>query len=1261
VEKPRILIVEDQWIVAEDAAATLAQSGYEVVGVCESGEEAVAVALERAPDLMLVDIRLRGAMDGIETVHRVKARHDLAVVFLTAHSESEMFERAMGTQPEGYLYKPVSPTELTRTVEIALYKHRMDKKLKESEQRYRTLVEDSFDGIFVRDGDRIVFANSRLHEMLGYGPGELIGKERSIIYHPQGVTTFLGGERVGDWEKSFTDRCEVKLLSKTGGLLEVEIREKPVVFEGAQCVQVWVRDVTSRKRAEEDLRILGEAIEQSHDGIAVVDNSGNIVLVNRSFAGMHGYAPEELKGKHLSVFHTREQMPEVEAANRLIRETGGFKGEIMHAHRDGTTFSALMHNSLLRDRDGAPIGIIGTMRDISELKMAQERLRIEKLRFQSLVEHAPFGLVIIESDGSFSYANPKYSEMFGYSLEDTPNGREWFRKAFPDPVRRHEVIASWIKDRREAVDGKQASRIFPVRRRDGEERIIHFRPALLPSGATLLTFEDITDRVRAEERLRQSEEDYRRIIENLHDAFYRADMNGVFTFLSPASARVAGYTPEEGVGNPISMFYAVPAEREEFMKLMRKQGFVNDFQARLRHKDGHIVWVSTSARFIKDKDGNVVGTEGISRDITDRKLAEEKLREREALIRSISDSLPSGMIYQVVRTPNGGRRFTYLSQGVRELYGYTPEQALNDAGLIYGRVLPEDRERLFQAEEAAFASMSDFRAEARMTNASGDIRWYYFASSPRPLEDGSTCWSGIALDITERKKTEEALRESEQLYRGVIENIQDVYYRSNAEGKLVMASPSGAKYFGYERVEDMIGIDLADLWAEPDGRKKFIEAIRTHGKVTDYEGVLKRKDGTTFVASFSTGFYTDETGQVLGTEGIMRDISERKRIEAQLLQSRKLEAIGTLAGAVAHECNNLLQVALGHTDLLRMRETLDERWAASVEAIRRVTLHGARLVRGILTFSLNNDPERRPLNLNDEVRKMEELLRPSIPPTIDVQLRLEEPLRLIEADSSQLQLVLLNLAMNARDAMPNGGRLIIDTAHETLSEGYCRAHPEVVPGDYVMLSVSDTGHGMDQTTLDRIFEPFFTTKAPGKGSGLGLSIAYGAVKAHGGFITCYSEKGVGTTFKMFFPVPVDALHADHATTLEMPVGGTETLLLVDDDHAVRTLAAEMVEMTGYTALSASNGREALEVYRAHRDSISLVILDLAMPEMDGRECLAELLKINPDVKVVIASGFCEEGPNARPDEPGVAGFLSKPFDVKRMLTTIRQVLDHGKS
>jgi two-component system cell cycle sensor histidine kinase/response regulator CckA len=349
---------------------------------------------------------------------------------------------------------------------------------------------------------------------------------------------------------------------------------------------------------------------------------------------------------------------------------------------------------------------------------------------------------------------------------------------------------------------------------------------------------------------------------------------------------------------------------------------------------------------------------------------------------------------------------------------------------------------------------------------------------------------------------------------------------------------------------------------------------------------------------------------------------------------------------------------LGFSELLLIGKDKRDPSYEDLQEIKQAARSGADLTKRILTFSRKAENNPRPLNLNHEIEQAKKILIRTIPKMIEVELVLSEGLAAVNADSTQIKQVLMNLAVNASHAMPEGGRLAIETKPVTLDEEFCRVNLGAIPGDYAMLSVSDTGHGMDPETLTHVFEPFYTTKQVGKGTGLGLAMVYGIVKQHGGYITCYSELGQGTTFRIYLPILVaEKQQLELAPRETLPRGGTETILLVDDEESVRELGKRILEQSGYTVLTAANGKEALKLYKREEGKIALMILDLIMPEMGGKQCLEEFLKIDPTARVLIASGFAANGQSGEAIVMGAKGFIGKPYNVKRMLHAIREVLD----
>ncbi|MBN2515970.1 MAG: response regulator [Deltaproteobacteria bacterium] len=491
------------------------------------------------------------------------------------------------------------------------------------------------------------------------------------------------------------------------------------------------------------------------------------------------------------------------------------------------------------------------------------------------------------------------------------------------------------------------------------------------------------------------------------------------------------------------------------------------------------------------------------------------------------------------------------------------------------------------------------------------------------------------------------------------------------DGRVININQTCLEMFGYSR-EEIISLNVRQISDDEYSDGSIQEKIdRTfNDEDLDFEWFCKKKNGEEFPVV--TRLRRMQIGDDVSILAIITDITEQKRvedekkhIEAQLLHAQKMEAIGTLAGGVAHDFNNVLQAISGYSQLLLMDKNTDDPEYKYLSRIDRSVQSAAELVKQLLIFSRKVESKLRPVNLNLEIAQIEKILERTIPRMISIETRLDGNLALVNADPIELEQILMNLAVNAGDAMPDGGKFVIETGNITLDENYCRTHVGAKPGDYVLLTVSDTGHGMDRKTQQHIFEPFFTTKDVGKGTGLGLSIVYGIVKGHSGYIMCYSEPGRGSTFEIHFPV-LTTEDDGHVTvhnkeTEEMVVvdglhGNRETVLLVDDEENILEIGRDVLEQFGYMTLTAESGEKALEIYEREGDRIDVVILDLGMPGMGGHKCLKRLLEINPEVKVIVASGYSDNGSVKETLDAGAVGFIGKPYKLSDMLDNIKEVL-----
>jgi len=516
---------------------------------------------------------------------------------------------------------------------------------------------------------------------------------------------------------------------------------------------------------------------------------------------------------------------------------------------------------------------------------------------------------------------------------------------------------------------------------------------------------------------------------------------------------------------------------------------------------------------------------------------------------------------------------------------------------------------------------------------------------------------GVVLvfrDISERRKTDEALRMSEEKYRTLFEESRDAIYITAREGKFIEANQSMLDLFGYSR-EEMIGLSALAIYVNPDNRGRFQQEIEQNGFVRNYGVKFQKKDGTEMDCLLTATVRRADDGSILGYQGIIRDMTARKSLEAQLLQAQKMEAIGTLAGGIAHDFNNLLMGMQGHTSLMLLDIDSAHPHFDHLAGMEDLVKRGADLTKQLLGFARGGKYEVRPTDLNGLIEKSSEMFGRT-KKEIKIHRKFQEDLWAVEVDRAQIEQVLLNLYVNAWQAMPEAGNLYIQTKNVTLDEDYLKPF-KVKPGNYVKVSITDTGIGMDETTQRRIFEPFFTTKEMGRGTGLGLAAAYGIIKNHSGIINVYSEKNKGTTFNIYLPASEKKLTIKKEGLSSEALKGTETVLFVDDEDIIIGVALKMLVAMGYGVLLARSGKEAMEVYKNSKDNIDMVILDMIMPDISGGEVYDRMKEINPDVKVLLSSGYSIDGRATEILERGCDGFIQKPFNINELSKKIREVLE----
>jgi two-component system cell cycle sensor histidine kinase/response regulator CckA len=782
---------------------------------------------------------------------------------------------------------------------------------------------------------------------------------------------------------------------------------------------------------------------------------------------------------------------------------------------------------------------------------------------------------------------------------------------------------------------------------------------------------EIEEHHRTEEALKASESKYRLLADNVHDTIWTMDLESRrLNYMSPSVMALLGYSLEElkrmtlqDIVTPES-YGVVEVALEE---ITREQGASKQMDSDSRvlelemvRKDDAKIWTETRVTFIPSRSDTSARLVGVTRDITVRKQMEAALRNRESQYRQLVRQAPAA-IYEI---DFQRERFISVNEIMCEMTGYSREELLSMSPM---ELLTWDSRQVYlrRMEEIFAGGPVPEWLEYRIRTKHGDERWVLIHINYR-FRDG-LAWGAtvVGQDITERKLTEGALREWEEKYRTLIENVTDgiVVFQDN---KVVFANPQAFKHSGFSK-EDLLNSDIWDL-IHPDDKDFTRER---HIRVLSGE-ILPDANEYRFVKKGGGYLWVRSRAILIEWEGrpavltFNEDITEQKhtihekgQLQVQLQQAQKMEAMGTLASGIAHDFNNFLQGITGYLELMKRQVQGQPTATDYLSGIGRIVERSSDLVGRLLSFSRKEEGSYEPLDINNVVQQGVGILRHSLPKMIRVQAELAENLRYVIGDAGQLIQVLLNLAMNSKDAMPNGGTLKISSRNLPAAETSKLTSLDLPHGDYIQITVSDTGLGMDEEIQGRIFEPFFTTKGQGEGTGLGMAIVYNIIQSHGGVIICDSKPGQGTVFEVYLPAIENTYTHSDVKSLEMGelTGGSETILVVDDEPVIRTTVKDILEGYGYTVLTVDSGEAALDVYGKDHDAISLVMLDLGMPGMGGRVCLDKLMEINPDVKVLVASGYIPDNQMQDVMTAGAARIIRKPYRLPELLGTVRVCLD----
>lgn len=888
--------------------------------------------------------------------------------------------------------------------------------------------------------------------------------------------------------------------------------------------------------------------------------------------------------------------------------------------------------------------LLARIKAMLRLKNAENRLRESEELFRSMFKHHKAVMLLVDpSTGKIVDANHSAETFYGYSASQLCAMNAGQINALP---------LEEIKTLRGlAAKGERTHFIVPHRLASGEIRTVEAYASPIKQNDRTLLFSiihDITDRQQAQEMLLQSQVKYRTVADFTYDWECWVDSAGNFLYVSPSCQRITGYSSDEFIADPNLMVRIIHPDDHHMCSFHFEEDrrFETDriceMDFRIVRRDGQIRWISHKCQPVFDQEGRFIGRRGSNSDITDRKRAEQELIESHERFRNFLNATDD-----LVFIKDQHSRYLFVNKANQNFFGLSENDIIGKTDL---ELIPEGLARQCMASDKLAIEKNNLVV---LEEHHGDT-FFQIRKFPVPVGNDGMGVGGFITDITELKRSED----SKRLLSTAIAQAVEAVIITDANGVIQYVNPAQEIMSGYRR-DELIGATpniFKSDFHDDEFYDKFWKMIN-NGNAWSGRFINKRKDGATYYEDATISPVYNKSGKLTNFVVVKHDVSKQIKLQEQFLQSQKMEAVGTLAAGVAHDFNNLLQAVLGYCELMLLRKKEDEPDYKDLVKIQQAGRRGADLVKKLMALSHKTETQHKPVDLNREVSASCDLLTRTLPKNIDIKLYLKDSLNFIKADPSNIGQVLMNLSVNARDAMSDGGTLTIQTTDVRLDDDYCYSHPEFEPGEYVLLTVSDTGVGMDQDTVSRIFEPFFTTKARGKGTGLGLATVYSIVKQHGGHITCQSKPNIGTTFNIYFPAIRDDRKTQEQKVDRPIMGGTETILLVDDEEAIRDLITKLLRRFGYDVITASDGKEALDIYQDKGSSISLVLLDLNMPVMDGGQCLSEILKVNPAAKVLLASGYSTIGSTKNFTSEGAKGFVTKPFDTSHLLNKIREVLD----
>jgi len=1187
-----------------------------------------------------------------------------------------------------------------------------EKALRDSEFMMRSIFRAAPVGIGVVSNRIIKMVNQRMCEMVGYAAEELIGKNARFLYPTDEEYEYVGREKYMQIKEKGTGTVETRLKCKDGRIIDVVLSSTPIDLSNLEAgVTFTALDITERKAAEEALRLseekFRELVELLPEMIFECDLDGCVTYLSQQGFALFGVGIEDFeKGVILSDYLIPEDRERAkEDIGRVLRGEDLGSNEYTLMKKDGSPVPVLVHSTAMY-KDGKPVGLRGIVVDMTERKAAEEALRLT----QFSVDHFSDAAYWMGPDGRFIYVNDTACRTLGYSREELLNMTVHdINPEFPEETWEH----YWEKFKRsgssiiETVHRRKNGEVFPV---EISANYIEF------SGReyNCAFARDISDRRKAEESLKESEARLKKAQEAAKIGAWDFDVASGMFWGSEEAFRIFGFTrdseylPIEEVDSRITNYEEV---RKSFADLIRN-GKEYDIEYEVTRKiDGKRIFIHSVGERILDKQGVPVKVTGFIQDVTERKLSElrkESLQHvREAVwkmqkpedLQAVSHRIKKSLVEHKVPFQNFVINAIDRSEDDVTVHSYF----LSDSGEWIKADNPEGERTIVKIWRDGVACYRKDLEKEDIFHERGYIEEHFDVkvrsvldvpfshgtiaiNSPEPgafsendiklieelaevlsegfvrvhdLKNLETYAAKLEKEIIEHKKTENSLMESENFYHSTIDSINDAVHVVDTDLRIILVNTVTMRWVKELSLgENIVGMTLPEAFPfiSKEAIDEYYRVIETGETVSGEE---KNKFGNRFVITETRKIPVIEHGNVSRIITIVRDVTDQKRLEEQFLQSQKMESVGRLAGGIAHDFNNILTAIIGNAELALMSLSRDDPLYEDINEIKMSGERASDLTRQLLAFSRRQIVVPKLINLNSTLINMHKMLKRIVGEDIEIVTVPAENLWNVKVDPGQIEQVLTNLVVNARDAMPEGGKLTIETANVDLDDEYCQTHADTIPGSYVMMAVSDTGVGMDEETAALVFEPFFTTKETGKGTGLGLSTCYGIVKQNNGNIWVYSEPGQGTTIKVYLPRSIEK-ETGFSETKEPDDSfrGTETILVAEDEPSVRKMTVRILQERGYAVYEASNGEEALRlVLREEPGEIHLLLTDIIMPRMGGKELYSRIKNMIPGIRVLFMSGYTDNSiVHHGVLEDGVA-FLQKPFTPSDVVKKVRHVLD----